>query len=55
MHPVQPRIHRRHQKPRKQRPNRRKHLNQAIPPRQLMRLVIARTDVHDRREVTGLE
>jgi len=55
MHPIQPRIHRRHQEPRKQRPNRRKYLNQAIPPRQLMRLVIARTDVHHRREVAGFE
>lgn len=45
----------RHEETRKERPNRGEHLNERVATCQLVGLVIARTHVHDRREMARFE
>lgn len=48
-------MHCRHEKTREKRADRGEYLDQAVASRQLVGLVIARTHVHDGREVAGFE
>ncbi len=52
---VQPAVHGRHKEAGEEGPDRGEDLDQGVTPSQLVRLEVARADVHDRREVAGFK